>query len=61
MNQQDQSKIVQYWADNHLVFSGNHCRLIDNCNQKNLFQLDASSVSDTLKKAYQFLTFWRVA
>ena len=61
MNQQDQSKIVQYWTDNHLVVSGNHCRLIDNYTQKNLFQFDASSVSDAFEKCYQFLRFGRVA
>ena len=44
MNQQYQSKVVQYWADNQLVVSGNHCRLIDNYPHKNLSQFDALSV-----------------
>jgi len=61
MNQQDQSKIVQYWADNHLVVSGNQYRLIDNCTHKNLFQFDANSVSDAVEKCYQFLRYGRVA
>jgi hypothetical protein len=61
MNQQYPSKAVQYWADNQLVVSGNHCRLIDNCTQKNLFQFDASSVSDAFEKCYQFLSFGRIA
>jgi len=61
MNQQYQSKIAQYWANNHLVVSGNHCRLIDNCTQKNLFQLDAGSVSDTFEECYPFLRYGRIA
>ena len=61
MTQQDPFKIVQYWANYHLVVSGNHCRSIDNCTQKNLFQLDASPVFDILKNAHQFLTSWRAA
>jgi len=61
MNQQFQSKEVQYRADNQLVVSGNHCRLIDNYTHKNLFQFDASSVSDAFEKSYQFLRIGRVA
>jgi len=36
MTQQKISKIVQHWANNHLVVSGKHCRQIDNYNQKTL-------------------------
>ena len=61
MNQQDPFQIVRYWADNHLVVSGNQYRLIDNCTQKNLFQCDAGSVSDAVEKCYQFLRYGRVA
>ena len=61
MTQQDPFKIVQYWANYHLVVSGNHCRSIDNCTQKNLFQFDTGSVSDVVEKCYQFLRYGRVA
>ena len=61
MNQQYQSKIVQYWANNHLVVSGNHCRLIDSYNQKKLFQFNASLVSGAFETCYQFLRYGRVA
>ena len=61
MNQQYQSKVVQYWADNQLVVSGNHCRLIDNYPHKNLFQFDALLVSDAFEKCYPYLSFRRIA
>ena len=61
MNQQYPSKVVQYWADNQLVVSGKHCRLIDNYTQKNKFQFDTSPVLDALEKSYLFLSFGRAA
>jgi len=57
MNQQYNSKVVHCWASKHLVVSGNHCRLIDNYNQKNIFQFDASSVSAAFEKRYIFSSF----
>jgi len=53
MKPQQIFKIVQYWADNHLVVSGNHCRLIDNYTQKILLQFNADSLSDVFSKCYQ--------
>ena len=61
MNQQEESKIVQYWADNHLVVSGNHCRLIDNYDQKILLDFTAYSKADAFQQCYQFSRFGRVA
>lgn len=61
MNQQYPSKTVQYWADNKIVFSGNHCRLNDNNTQKNLVQLDTRSIVDAFERCYQFLSFGGVA
>ncbi len=61
MNQQYPSKVAQYWADNQLVVSGKHCRLIDNYTQKNQFQFDTSPVLDSLEKRYLFSRYGRVA
>ena len=41
MNPQKESKLVQYWADNHLVVSGNQYQLIDNETQKIIFKCTA--------------------
>jgi len=61
MNQQDQSKLVQSWTDNHLVVSGNQCRLTDNSTHKNIFQFYASLVSEAFDKRSPFLRFGRVS
>ena len=61
MNQQDQSKLVQFWADKHSVVSGNQCRLTDNPTHKNKFQFDTDLVSEAFEKCYPFLRFGRVA
>lgn len=60
MNQKNQCVLVEYWADNHLVVSDNHYRLIDNSNQKNLFEFAALSVTEAKEKTYQFLRYGRV-
>ncbi len=61
MNQEKPKKLVQYWADNHLVVSGNLYQLIDNCTQENIFQFKASSLSVAFEKCYQFLRYGRIA
>ena len=61
MTPKKQSKIVHYWADNHLVVSGNLCQLIDNYTQKTLFKFTAHSKADAFEKCYQFSRFGRIA
>ncbi|HEY8037944.1 MAG TPA: hypothetical protein VIF37_20395 [Methylobacter sp.] len=61
MNQQAQSKAVQYWAIKHLVVSGKQCRLTDNDTPKNLFRFDAGLVSQAIEKGYPLLRFGRAA
>ena len=60
MNQQ-YPKAVLTWADDQLVLFGNHCRLNDNSNQKNLVQLDSRFIADAFEKRYQFLPVGRIA
>jgi hypothetical protein len=55
MNQQFHSKVVQSWADNQKVVSGNHCRLIDNFIKKNNFQFDAILVLNSFVQNYSIL------
>jgi hypothetical protein len=50
MNQQNQVKIAQYWADYHLTVSGNQYCLIENGTQKNLFEFVAFSLSEAKDK-----------
>ena len=57
MNPQKESKLVRYWADNHLVVSGNLYQLFDNYTQKNIFQFTANSTAGALNKCYRFLRY----
>ncbi|OQK17240.1 hypothetical protein AU255_04940 [Methyloprofundus sedimenti] len=57
MNQQKKSNIVQYWADSHLVVSGNQYQLIDNETQKILFKCTAKSDLEASKKCCAFLRY----
>jgi len=61
MIQQEKSKIVQYWANNHLVVSGNHCQLIIKNNQKNIFELNTAFFFCACNKNYQFIFFEGIA
>jgi hypothetical protein len=61
MKQQNPSKAVQHWADKQIVLFGNHCRLNDSNNQKNLVQLDIRFIADAFEKRYQFLPVGRIA
>lgn len=57
MNQQKKSKLVQYWADNHLVVSGNQYQLIDNETQKIIFKCKAKSDLKACAKCCAFLRY----
>jgi len=57
MNIQNQT-LVQYWANEHLVVSGNQYRLIDNTTNQQIFHCYASS---TVEAIQQCITFSRTA
>jgi hypothetical protein len=61
MNQQKTFKEVHYWADYHLVASGNQCRLIDNHTKQNLLAFAAQTASEAKQKCCQFLRYGRAA
>ena len=44
MNLQKESKLVQYWADNHLVIVDSLYQLLDHYPHKKTFQCSASSL-----------------
>lgn len=48
-------KEVQYWADNHLLASGNKYRLIDNATKEVLTEFEAESLDDAKEKCSIFL------
>jgi hypothetical protein len=61
MNPQKSFLEVQYWADYHLVVSGNQCRLIDNYPKQKLFEFAALTVVEAKQKCCQFLGYGRAS
>ena len=61
MTPQKESKLVRYWADNHLVIVDSLYQLIDNYTHKKIFQCNASSDIDAGKKCCAFLRYGRVS
>ena len=59
MNPQKESKLVQYWADDHLIVSGNFYRLIDNQTNQQIFHCYASDNIEAIQKCINFsLSEW---
>lgn len=54
MTAKNTSNIVRYWADNHLVVSGNSCRLIDNTTNQEIFHCQAASTIEAVKLCAAF-------
>lgn len=61
MNPQEPFKNSLFLADLCLVFSGNHCRIIDNHTPQKTFPLDARPVSAVLRICNPSAVFGRVA
>lgn len=57
MNPQNQFVLVQYWADYHLVASGNQYCLIDNKPNQSIFKFVAQTVIEAKDKCCQFLRY----
>ncbi|HIF50810.1 MAG TPA: hypothetical protein EYQ42_04665 [Thiotrichaceae bacterium] len=55
MNPQKESKLVRYYADNHLIVIGNLYQLIDNISNQLLFLTVSSSDGYAVKQCALFL------